>query len=81
MKMIDFLKQMERMRNARQGKCDRCKVAYRFVKPKRLRDAACPKCGDKLQAITYTLKRYPWVERENVALYNPYPIRAKVDFN
>jgi len=42
-----------------QGKCPRCKVAYRFACPARLRDAYCPVCDSKLKQTTH-LFRGPW---------------------
>jgi len=42
-----------------QGKCPRCKIAYRFDCPARIRDAACPKCGTPLVRTSYLFKG-PW---------------------
>jgi hypothetical protein len=42
-----------------QGKCPKCKVAYRFMCPARLKDAYCPEDGSKLVATSY-LYRGPW---------------------
>ena len=49
-----------------QGKCVTCKKAFRFKWPRRLRDASCPYCGNKLIAAS-SLLRWPWEER-NVAV-------------
>lgn len=49
-----------------QGKCARCKIAYRWKKKgariKRLKDAYCPRCGSKLWQTTHQLKWY-WDEK------------------
>lgn len=39
-----------------QGKCPKCKVAFRFSFPARLKDAYCPDCGKKLTATTHLYK-------------------------
>ena len=46
----------------RQGKCSKCKVAYRWpAKNGRLKDAHCPTCGEKLQPTSYLLE-WDWKE-------------------
>jgi hypothetical protein len=42
-----------------QGKCPKCKVAFRFDCPARLMDAYCPICGTKLVRTSYFFKG-PW---------------------
>lgn len=49
-----------------QGKCEKCKIAYRFYRPRRLRDARCPRCGTQLERTSKNLNRFPWQEREDV---------------
>ena len=39
-----------------QGKCPKCKVAFRFACPAMLKDAYCPGCGTKLVRTTYLFK-------------------------
>jgi hypothetical protein len=39
-----------------QGKCPKCKTAFRFACPARLKDAYCPKDGTKLVATSYLYK-------------------------
>jgi len=39
-----------------QGKCITCRIKFLFDYPKRLKDAYCPFCGEKLRATTYLLK-------------------------
>ena len=48
----------------RQGKCDYCKVAYRWEARREypLKRAYCGRCGGKLKATTHLLKAYRWVE-------------------
>jgi hypothetical protein len=47
------------MSDKTQGKCPKCKVAYRFDCPSRLKDARCPKCASALKRTTYLFKG-PW---------------------
>lgn len=54
------------MSELRQGKCLRCKLAYRWpfrvgARVMRLKDAYCPKCGDKLLSTNHLL-RWTWKE-------------------
>jgi uncharacterized paraquat-inducible protein A len=44
----------------RQGKCPKCQIAFRWPpKVRQTSRAACPKCGEKLQATTHLL-RWTW---------------------
>ena len=60
------------MSKKRQGKCTRCRVAYRWLyrqgcigaRIMSLSDAYCPKCGDKLVPTTHLL-RWKWIENLN----------------
>ena len=52
-----------------QGKCPKCKIAYRFACPARLKDAYCPDCGTKLAATTYLYKKGEW--RDVIYCYPP----------
>ncbi len=45
-----------------QGKCDPCKVAFRWTGKPLLRDSHCPTCGRPLTCTTYRLKRCRWME-------------------
>jgi uncharacterized paraquat-inducible protein A len=42
-----------------QGKCPKCKVAFRFDHPAHLYDAYCPDCRTKLVRTSYLFKG-PW---------------------
>jgi len=39
-----------------QGKCPKCKVAFRFAMPGYLSGAYCPDCGTKLMRTTHLYK-------------------------
>ena len=54
-----------------QGKCPKCKVAFRFSNPGRLKDAYCPDCGTKLAATTH-LYQGEW--RDVVCCHRPVSI-------
>lgn len=48
----------------KQGKCIKCKVAYRWIKDIHSRYCNCPKCGEKLQATLYFQTKFPWIDQE-----------------
>lgn len=44
-----------------QGKCIKCKIAYRwYSKYRKLREAKCPRCGEQLKQTSCFLE-WPWV--------------------
>jgi rRNA maturation endonuclease Nob1 len=45
-----------------QGRCWRCKLAFRWKsgKGRRLKDTKCPSCGGDLVATAHYLKSVPW---------------------
>lgn len=45
-----------------QGKCFRCKVAFRWKGKPLLREALCPRCKEPLSKTSRHLKSLPWVE-------------------
>lgn len=59
-----------------QGKCPKCRNAFRFSYPKRLSDAYCPDCKSKLQATTHLYKKGEWFNRDcwtlhDITMYRP----------
>lgn len=50
-----------------QGRCEACKVAFRFNYPKRLRDAYCPYDGTKLIPTTHLYRRGRWETRNAIS--------------
>lgn len=49
---------------AKQGKCDNCKIAYRWKKEIKLSFFRCPECKGPLSATLHYLKKYPWQNRQ-----------------
>jgi len=57
-------------RELTQGKCEKCKVAFRWPsKGLRLRDADCPRCKTKLSRTTHLLK-WPWITQAPASVHD-----------
>lgn len=46
----------------RQGKCLRCKKAFRWQRPIPLQKVRCPDCGGRLKRTSHRLRKFPWEE-------------------
>lgn len=46
----------------RQGKCLRCKKAFRWQRPIPLQKVRCPDCGGRLKWTSHRLRTFPWEE-------------------
>lgn len=61
----------------RQGKCLICKIAFRWpIKLMRLKDAYCPRCGDKLVSTNHLL-RWSWFEENPLNSTESYKLKRK----
>ena len=58
-----------------QGKCQKCKRAFRFKYPKRLRDAYCPHDGNKLVSTTHLYRQGEWEKRDALDSSQAYRLR------